>query len=107
MNNWIHGSFIYANLCKNEVDGQPTKMNFVITSNKNVKRMTLRSVKQRQVSLKVKMKFSQKLTTDTELYIKKKTGLKPDKALTKDFLMSVARLGQLLAKNANRILKSN
>lgn len=51
------------------------------------------------------MKFSEELVEEVEKYLVKKTGEKPDKELTEEFLRTMAELGKLLANNAEEILK--
>lgn len=53
------------------------------------------------------VKFSKKLVDEATEYLTKKTGEKPDKGLTEEFLMTVAQLGELLLKNARKILKES
>lgn len=53
------------------------------------------------------MKFSEELVNEAEQYLAKKTGEKPDKGVTEEFLRTVAALGELFAKNANKILKES
>lgn len=53
------------------------------------------------------MNFSRGLIDEATEYITKKTGEKPDKGLTEEFLMTIAKLGELLVKNARKILKES
>lgn len=51
------------------------------------------------------MEFSKGLLLEAEQYLTKKTGEKPDKGLSEEFLMALAELGKLLANNADEIQK--
>lgn len=53
------------------------------------------------------MKFSDQLVDDAKHYLEKKTGEKPDKGVTEEFLRSIAKLGELFAKNADAITKES
>ncbi|KKS05076.1 MAG: hypothetical protein UU56_C0001G0043 [Candidatus Curtissbacteria bacterium GW2011_GWA2_41_24] len=53
------------------------------------------------------MKFSEELVNEAEQYLTKKTGEKPDKGLTEEFLMAIAELGKLLANYADGIQKES
>lgn len=53
------------------------------------------------------MKFSEELVNEAEQYLAKKTGEKPDKGVTEQFLRAVAALGELFAKNADAITKES
>ena len=48
-------------------------------------------------------KYSDNLINEAEAYLEEKTGSRPSKELTGDFLKSVSRLGKLLLKNADKI----
>lgn len=49
--------------------------------------------------------FSDELVNKAQIYIKKKTGTKPSKEETNEFLRNMASLGDLFLKNATEILK--
>lgn len=53
------------------------------------------------------MKFSDELLNEAEDYLQKKTGEKPDKGVTEEFLRSLAKLGELFTKNADAITKES
>lgn len=53
------------------------------------------------------MEFSKELLTEAEQYLTKKTGEKPGKGLTEEFLRAVAELGKLLVNNADQIQKES
>ena len=51
------------------------------------------------------MKFSKALTQEAMEYLTEKTGKKPDKGVTEEFLRAVAALGELFTKNGDAITK--
>lgn len=53
------------------------------------------------------MKFSEGLIDKTEQYLAKKTGEKPDKGATEEFLRAIAELGKLLQNNVKKIQKES
>lgn len=53
------------------------------------------------------MKFSNELIDEAMQYLEKKTGERPDKGITEEFLRSIAKLGKLFAKNADAITKES
>lgn len=53
------------------------------------------------------MKFTEDLVKEATEYLVKKTGQKPDKGITEEFLRSIAKLGELFAENADKILKES
>ena len=51
------------------------------------------------------MKFPKELIDEAAQYLTKKTGKKPDKELTEEFLRDIAKLGKLFADNAKKIVE--
>lgn len=51
--------------------------------------------------------FSDELVNEAQAYLEKKTGTKPSKELTNEFLRNMASLGDLFLKNAKAILKQD
>lgn len=61
------------------------------------------SEKEFEKYLLVSTKYSDNLINEAKVYLEDKTGSSPSKELVEDFLRSVARLGKLLLRNADKI----